>query len=90
MVYRRLTVRGQRTLWGSYSSSGTLSLNYKLLFLPSELVDYVVLHELAHTRHMNHSRAFWRLLERMAPGARQLDQRVNDEARRVPRWLEKA
>jgi len=90
MVYRRLTVRGQRTLWGSYSSSGTLSLNYKLLFLPPELVDYVVLHELAHTRHMNHSRAFWQLLERMAPGALQLDQRVNDEARRVPRWLEKA
>lgn len=90
MVYRKLSVRGQRTLWGSYSSSGTLSLNYKLLFLPPELVDYVVLHELAHTRHMNHSRAFWQLLERMAPGARALDQRVNDEARRVPRWLEKA
>ena len=90
MSYRRLSVRGQRTLWGSYSSSGTLSLNYKLLFLPPELVDYVVLHELAHTRHMDHSRAFWRLLDKMIPGARDLDDQVNDAATLVPRWLERA
>ena len=90
MTYGKLSVRGQRTLWGSYSSSGTLSLNYKLLFLPPELVDYVVLHELAHTRHMDHSRAFWRLLDKMIPGARDLDDQVNDAATLVPRWLERA
>ncbi len=47
MHYERVSIRGQRTVWGSYSSSGTLSLNYKLLFLRRELVDYVLLHELS-------------------------------------------
>ncbi len=90
MVYRKLSIRGQRTLWGSYSSSGTLSLNYKLLFLPPELVDYVVLHELAHTRHMDHSRDFWDLLEHMMPGAKSFDRDLNDAVKLVPFWLERA
>lgn len=90
MVYRKLSIRGQRTLWGSYSSSGTLSLNYKLLFLPPQLVDYVVLHELAHTRHMDHSRDFWDLLEHMMPGAKSFDRELNEAVKLVPFWLERA
>ena len=88
--YRRLSIRGQRTLWGSYSSSGTLSLNYKLLFLPPELLDYVLWHELAHTRHLDHSSHFWNLLDRLCPGARSLDHRLGDAGRFVPPWLELA
>ena len=89
LSYRKLSVRGQRTVWGSYSSSGTLCLNYKLLFLPPKLVDYVILHELAHTRYLNHSPAFWRLLESMAPGARALDHEINSAVALVPHWLDK-
>ena len=90
MVYRKLSIRGQRTLWGSYSSSGTLSLNYKLLFLPPQMVDYVVLHELAHTRHMDHSNDFWDLLEQMMPGARRIDEELHEAVKLVPFWLERA
>jgi len=87
--YRRCTIRGQRTVWGSYSASGTLSLNYKLLFLSPELVDYVLLHELAHTRHLDHSPRFWDLLVRCQPDARARHERLRHASRRVPPWLER-
>jgi predicted metal-dependent hydrolase len=88
--YQRAAIRGQRTLWGSYSSSGTLSLNYKLLFLSPDVVDYVLLHELTHTRYLDHSPAFWRLLEAVQPGARELDEELGDLGALVPPWLELA
>lgn len=86
--YRKLQIRGQRTVWGSYSSSGTLSLNYKLLFLQPEIVDYVMLHELAHTLYLDHSPTFWRHLETLHQKARVLDQQLSVAGRDVPPWLE--
>lgn len=86
--FKKLAVRAQRSVWGSYSSSGTLSLNYKLIFLRPDLVDYVLLHELAHTRYLDHSPAFWRLVESLHPKARQLDKELNSACRHVPPWLE--
>ncbi|MDD3516984.1 MAG: SprT family zinc-dependent metalloprotease [Chromatiales bacterium] len=86
--YGRVGVRGQRTRWGSCSRRGDLSLNYKLLFLPSELVDYVIRHELAHTVHLNHSPHFWRLLERIAPDSERLDRAMREAGRFVPAWVE--
>jgi len=86
----RVTVRGQRTVWGSYSSSGTLSLNYKLLFLPARYVDYTLLHELAHTRHLDHSPEFWDFLFSLDPEAEHLDATMNDVTQAVPPWLELA
>jgi len=87
---QRISVRGQRTLWGSYSSSGTLSLNYKLLFLPARYVDYVVLHELAHTRYLDHSPDFWQFLFSLDPEAEHLDATMNEVTQGVPPWLDLA
>jgi len=86
--YSRGAVRGQRTRWGSCSGRGTISLNYKLLFLSPTLVEHVMLHELAHTRHLNHSRAFWRLLARLDPHWRDHHASLQRAGAAVPAWVE--
>ena len=90
LFFARVAVRGQRSVWGSCSSRGTVSLNWKLLFLRPALVDYVLVHELAHTRHLDHSSAFWRLLVSLEPSARALDAELRSAGRFVPHWLEPA
>jgi predicted metal-dependent hydrolase len=71
VVYRRIRIGGQRTLWGSCSARGTLSFNWRLVLAPHEVLDYVVVHELCHLRVPNHSRQFWALVERHRPGWRE-------------------
>jgi predicted metal-dependent hydrolase len=85
--FRRMHVRGQRTCWGSHSSRGTISINYCLLFLEPVLVRYLMIHELCHARHMNHSRRFWRHVGRFEPGYRDLDRRLSDAWKHIPVWL---
>jgi predicted metal-dependent hydrolase len=69
LPYGRLTVRRMRTRWGSCSSKNNISLNSGLIFLPGPLIEYVVLHELVHTIHKDHSPRFWNALEARLPGA---------------------
>jgi hypothetical protein len=85
--YKKLHVRGQRTCWGSHSSTGTISLNYCLLFLRPEQLRYVMIHELCHARHMNHSRRFWDLVSRFEPDYRELDKGLNGSWKQIPTWV---
>lgn len=85
--YRRVQIRRQRTRWGSCSISGTISLNVCLLFLRPEVVRYLLVHELCHTRHMNHSPAYWALLAEHEPDFRQLDRELLRGWRHVPAWM---
>lgn len=66
-IVRRVTVRDQKTRWGSCSRRGTISLNWRLIQMPASVRDYIILHELAHLRHMNHSSRFWGEVERLCP-----------------------
>lgn len=63
----KIRIRNNSSNWGSCSPRNNLSLNFALLFLPTELLDYVIVHELAHTRVRNHSRKYWALVERVLP-----------------------
>jgi predicted metal-dependent hydrolase len=87
LPYSRMQVRAQRTCWGSRSSTGTLSLNLCLLFLRPELMRYLMIHELCHGRHMNHSKRFWGLVGRFEPDYRLLDRELTECWKSVPVWL---
>jgi predicted metal-dependent hydrolase len=63
----RVSVRNQRSRWGSCSRRGTISLNWRLIQTPPWVRDYIILHELAHTLQMNHSPRFWREVKRLCP-----------------------
>lgn len=68
----RVVVKRQKTRWGSCSAKKNINLNLRLAALPQALMDYAILHELVHTRFLNHGPAFWEELERQLPGARKL------------------
>ncbi|MEM7084238.1 MAG: SprT family zinc-dependent metalloprotease [Pseudomonadota bacterium] len=87
LPFKRAQVRGQKTRWGSYSSTGTLCINYYLMLLEPDLVRYLFVHELCHTRHMNHSSAFWSLVESYDPDYRRKETRLNDTRALLPAWL---
>lgn len=84
--YRRVTVRLQRSRWGSCSSRQHINLNARLLLVEPELVDYLLIHELCHTRELNHSGRFWRLVERHCPEYKVLDRKLNVASRELPHW----
>ncbi len=67
VAYKRLTIRGQRTRWGSCSQKGSLSFNWKLMMAPEPVIDYVAIHEIAHLKEMNHSKRFWKLVAEHCP-----------------------
>ena len=82
---KKTRIGNQRSCWGSCSSRGTISLNWRILLLPYALGEYVLFHELAHLREMNHSKRYWSCLEKMIPDARSLDRELSRMGRRLIR-----
>lgn len=72
----RVSIRNQRTRWGSCSRSGNLNFNYKILFLPEAMADYIIVHELSHLQELNHSQKFWQLVCRTIPDYQSIRKRL--------------
>lgn len=86
LPYTKVTIRSQRSRWGSCSARGAISLNCKLLFLPPTQVHYLFVHELCHTKHLNHSARYWAQVERKLPDYRRHETGLRDAWAYVPRW----
>ncbi len=84
LTYSTLTIRQQKTIWGSCSKEKAISLNYQLIFLPAELANYVIRHELCHTIYMDHSAQFWQLLKRYEPNMLQLKKQLKTAQQYLP------
>ncbi len=83
-TYEQIQIRNQKTRWGSYSPrTGTLSLNFRLLMAPPEVVDYVIAHELAHEEHPNHGPRFWRLVAQHVPDYREKGEWLEENGHRL-------
>ena len=75
-TYNRVFIRNQRTRWGSCSTKNNISLNMKIVKLPNELIDYVILHELVHTHKKNHGKAFWTEMDKLVGEGKKMDSRL--------------
>jgi predicted metal-dependent hydrolase len=81
LIVAGLSIRNQKSRWGSCSRSGRIALNFRLVQMPPEVSDYVLLHELMHLKQQNHSRQFWRLVEAACPGFRAAERWLKTEGR---------
>ncbi len=86
LPFERAVIRAQKTRWGSCSSSGTISINRALLFMPPKTVRYLFIHELCHTKEMNHSPRYWALVAHLMPDYKKHEQILDEGMRLVPRW----
>lgn len=78
-TYHRVSIRNQKTRWGSCSKDGNLNFNYRLIFLKPEFLDYVIAHELCHLKEFNHSINFWRLVAKVCPDFRKIKRELKAE-----------
>lgn len=81
--YGRITIRNQKTRWGSCSGKGNLNFNCLLMLAPEKVIDYVVVHELCHLIEMNHSKAFWEQVERVMPDYKVQKQWLKDHGNEI-------
>ena len=80
---KRVSIRNQKTRWGSCSSSGTISLNWRLIQIPSFVREYVILHELTHLEHLDHSQRFWSRLAKLCPNYRAAESWLKGYSQRI-------
>lgn len=83
VTYGRITIRNQKTLWGSCSKKGNLNFNVALMRAPIEVLDYVVVHELCHRLQANHSKEFWKEVERVLPNYKVQEKWLKDNGQRL-------
>lgn len=76
LPYNKISIRNQKTRWGSCSESRNLSFNYKLIFHEPEIMDYIIIHELCHLEEMNHGSRFWSLVEKWCPRYRNFEAKL--------------
>lgn len=76
--FNRIAIRNQRSLWGSCSSKRNLNFNYRLLFLPQQISDYIIVHELCHLQELNHSSKFWELVAQAIPEYKERKKRLRN------------
>ncbi len=86
LPYRKLSIRRQKTRWGSCSQSDSINLNQNLMFVEPDLVTYVILHELVHTKVKNHSPQFWSTLSRYIPNSKGISKRLTLAQITIPNW----
>ena len=87
LTYKKISIRSQKTRWGSCSSSGTISVNDQLLFLPRATAEYLMIHELCHTQQMNHSSRFWHLVETHCADFRFHESLLDQARSKIPDWF---
>ncbi|WP_455219115.1 M48 family metallopeptidase, partial [Kaarinaea lacus] len=85
--YNTANIRSQKTRWASCSSRKNISLNRCMLFLEPKEVQYLLIHELCHTREMNHSRRFWNLVSQFVPDYPEKERLINECCYKLPRWV---
>ncbi len=74
----KISIKNQKTRWGSCSRKGNLNFNYKIILLPKKIADYVIVHELCHLKEFNHSRKFWNLVEKGIPNYKNIIENINN------------
>ena len=77
LLYNRLFIKNVKSRWGSCSTKNNINLSLHLMLLPDHLIDYVIAHELAHTKYKNHSKEFWKFLDTIFPNAKTIDKQLN-------------
>jgi predicted metal-dependent hydrolase len=87
LSYNKVTLKGQRTLWGSCSRKHNLNFNWRLMMTPEPVIEYVVVHELAHLKEMNHSPRFWKIVEKHCPAWRERRKWLRDHSKELSRLL---
>lgn len=87
LPFSNFSIREQSTRWGSCSVEKNISLNQQLMFLPYELVRYVIIHELCHTKELNHSKRFWHLVEKHDPNWQAHRKALRLAQSELPKWL---